>query len=162
MTKGGVMIGSTVSSRIARFAGKAVRVTISAKQSPRIVAAVAVEVASASVFQKTPQFTGPARQERPQILRSNSRSAMAAPTPRSPRGVNIWDSIVSTGQAVKMIMDATSIPTAPATKRSPLNSPRSASPSVSITRQPMKARLPPRPMPNCRSPSSPKRASSQG
>ena len=50
MTKGGVMIGRIVSSRIARFAGKPVRVTISAKHKPSVVAAVAVLGIWASTF----------------------------------------------------------------------------------------------------------------
>jgi hypothetical protein len=68
MTKGGVMMGSTVSRRMARLPGKAVRVTMRAKQRPSIVAAEAVKVARARVFQNTPQLTPPVRQPRPPDL----------------------------------------------------------------------------------------------
>ena len=156
------MIGSTVSSRSAFLARKPVRVAISAKATPSAVAAVAVVVASISVFQNTPQLTLAVTQDRPQILRSATRSTSAAGQARASRGVNICDSIVSTGQPVKMMIDPASSPTAPATKRSPLNRPRRASPSVNRNRKPVVARAPPRPMPNWRSPSSPKACSSHG
>ena len=42
MTKGGVMIGSSVRARSERFQRKFVRVTTNAKQSPRLVQVMAV------------------------------------------------------------------------------------------------------------------------
>ncbi len=55
MTKGGVMIGRTVSRRSGFLKRKPVRVTTSAKARPRQVQVVAVATPSIRVFQATPQ-----------------------------------------------------------------------------------------------------------
>ena len=66
-TNGGVMIGSTVSSRRPRLNGNPVRVATSAKARPSAVAPVAVQQARKNVRQATPQQP-PARQPRLQIF----------------------------------------------------------------------------------------------
>ena len=55
MTKGGVMIGSTVSTRSAPLKRKPVRVAISAKARPSAVVPTPTSTARNSVFQATPQ-----------------------------------------------------------------------------------------------------------
>ena len=68
ITNGGVMIGSTVSTRSARLARKSVRVAISAKARPSSVVPAPTRTASSSEFQATPQLTRLCRQASPQIL----------------------------------------------------------------------------------------------
>ncbi len=64
------MIGSTVSTRSARLAGKSLRVAIRAKASPSSVVPAPTRTASSSEFHATPQLTRLCRQASPQILRS--------------------------------------------------------------------------------------------
>lgn len=56
MTKGGVMIGSTVRMRSAGLAGNAVRVTTRAKQSPRAVVPTPTRTPRNTVFHATPHL----------------------------------------------------------------------------------------------------------
>ena len=134
MTKGGVMIGITVSRRSGFLKRKPVRVTISAKASPSSVAQDAVATASTMVFHATPQFERETTQARLHIFGANSLSIVAASSVWSAGAVKICPSSVSTGQTVKIAMDAIRMPTLAETNRSPPKRPFSASPSVVISR----------------------------
>ena len=57
MTKGGVMIGSTLMTRSTALYRNAVRAEISAKASPSIVDPAPTTMARNTVFQATPQRT---------------------------------------------------------------------------------------------------------
>ena len=81
MTKGGVMMGSTVSTRSVRLARKPVRVTTSANARPRIVVESPTSTAIHSEFQATPHVTDRARQSSPQMLdEKNFRTKRAGAT----------------------------------------------------------------------------------
>ena len=70
MTKGGVMIGRTVSRRSPFLKGRRIRVATSAKARPSKVVPVAVQIARKKVRHATPQPPAPIRQPRLQILGS--------------------------------------------------------------------------------------------
>ena len=72
MTKGGVMMGSTVSALSSAPWRKPVRVTISAKTRPSRVVTTPTSTARKSEFQATPQRGPPDRQPRPQRRSLNS------------------------------------------------------------------------------------------
>ena len=74
MTKGGVMIGNTLSRRSSRLARKPVRVAKRAKASPRTVVLTPTTMAIKREFQATPQLTLAVRQPTPQMSRLNSFS----------------------------------------------------------------------------------------
>ena len=72
MTKGGVMIGSTVSARRILPYLKPVRVTTSANTSPIAVVSRPTTIARNSEFQATPQRVPPVTQPVPHSLSLNS------------------------------------------------------------------------------------------
>src|SRR6185437_372060 len=67
ITNGGVMIGRIDSARKSGFIGNRVRNATRAKARPSSVVNTPTSVASATVFQATPQLRVPAMQSRPQI-----------------------------------------------------------------------------------------------
>jgi hypothetical protein len=161
MTKGGVMIGSTVRTRSTRFSGKFVRVAMSAKARPSAVVPMPTRVARKSVFQATPQRKVEVRQSRPQIERSANfaKKTPGAKAPASSR--TALARIVATGKKTKMAISATTRPIDETTKASPRHQPRAASPWQSSIRKARAVRAAPTPMPACRGPGAPNRAASQ-
>ena len=77
MTKGGVMIGRTDSTRRNFLNRKLVRVTTNANARPSAVQATAQAVARSSVFQATPHRVEPVMQDTPQIFSVNKRARNA-------------------------------------------------------------------------------------
>jgi len=155
MTKGGVTMGSTVSTRSVFLKAKEVRVTISAKARPSAVVPAPQPSARNSVFHATPQRPPPDRQRRLQIFsvdrRSSSSAGMKAPSPS-------WKACTRMrriGQAVNSTIDAATVVTAPATKASPPKAPRSASPMETSDSKAIRTSAPPAPSPTCRVSSSP-------
>ncbi len=147
MTKGGVMIGSTESTRSSFLCRNCVRVAISAKASPRPVQATAQATASASVFHATPQRVPPPMQPSPQILAVNKRS-VNAPREKPPSVPSTAESrILMTGKNVNTATSTATVTTLPATKPSPLKNPRKASPSANSIANAVMTSAAPRPMP---------------
>src|SRR5919106_1267401 len=128
ITNGGVMIGSTVSTRSGRFARKSVRVAISAKARPRRVVPAPTRVARDSEVPATPHPTLPCRQPSPQILSSNSLA-------RNTGGANLpslsWSALARiwvTGKKMNAATSAMISPIEPTTNTSPLIAPLAAMP----------------------------------
>ncbi len=143
------MIGSTISTRSSLFALKPVRVAISAKASPSEVQHVAVESASISVFQATPQRVPPVTQPRPQIF-SVDRRAWNADSENSPLLSSIAETrIRRTGKNVNTTTSDATATTLPATKASPLKKPRAASPSANSIANDATTSAAPSPTPYC-------------
>ena len=161
ITKGGVTIGSTVSTRSVFLKRKPVRVAISAKARPSTVVPAPQHSARNSVFHATPQRPPPDRQRRLQIFaaasRSSSSAGMKAPSP----SWKACDRMRRIGQAVKSRIEAATAVMAPATKASPPNAPRNARPIASSDSSATSTTAPPAPMPTCRLSISPNSASSQ-
>jgi hypothetical protein len=144
MTKGGVMMGSTVSTRNALVAENGVRVATSAKVRPSAVVLVPTRRPRNRVFQATPQPIADVRQSSPQISRLEN-FAQNSPGARAP--LLSWTAatrIRATGKKTKTTTSAITTPIPPATKRSPLKNPFDASPmqnsissAVTTTRAPM-------------------------
>ena len=134
MTKGGVMIGSTVRTRRARLKRKSVRVAISAKARPSAVVPMPTSVARNRVFQATPQRRFEVRQSRLQIegSRNFAKNAPGAKAPASSR--TALARIVVTGKNTKTAISATTRPIDETTKASPRHQPRAASPWQSSIR----------------------------
>ena len=81
MTNGGVMMGRTVRTRSPRLARKPVRVTTSAKASPRTVVESPTRTAIHREFHATPHVTDVVRQSRPQMVgEKNFRANTAGAT----------------------------------------------------------------------------------
>ncbi|HZJ71630.1 MAG TPA: hypothetical protein VFF36_11925, partial [Planctomycetota bacterium] len=78
ITNGGVITGSTASSRPTRRSGSRVRVTSRASASPSAVLPAAHSVASSSVFHAIPQLRAEPRQASVQIFSAVSRAPSAA------------------------------------------------------------------------------------
>ncbi len=88
MTKGGVMIGSTVSARSTRLPGMPVRRISRAKARPSRVVTTPPSTARSSVFQATPQLVPAVTQPRPQIEESKKRSKKAESARRPSASTN--------------------------------------------------------------------------
>ena len=134
ITKGGVMIGSTDSARRSGLAGNAVRVAISAKARPRTVVPAPTRTARNSVFQATPQRSGPSRQSRPQIDRFASLSRKTAGASAPPSSRTALESTVTTGQKTKTTTRPITRPIVLVRKASPFMKPRAARPWQRSTR----------------------------
>ena len=161
MTKGGVMIGSTVSMRSAPLRRKPVRVAISAKARPSTVEPTPTSTARNSVFQATPQRRPPARQSSPQTEVSVNLSRNAAGEKPPALSWKALARIVVTGKNTKIAISATTSAIEATTKTSPRHQARAASPWQSSIRKASPTSAAPKPMPPWRGPGAPKRSASQ-
>ena len=160
MTNGGVMMGRTVRTRSIRLARKPVRVTTSAKASPRTVVENPTSTAIHREFHATPHVTGPVRQSRPQMVGETNFRANTAGATLPASSWNALRRMVTTGKKMKAATSAITSPMAPTTNTSPLITPRAAIPRVSRNRNAAVTSTAPYPMPNCRSSRGPKVRSS--
>ena len=149
ITKGGVITGSVASRRSDRLKRNEVRVTTSANARPSAVHAVAVSVASSSVFQATPQRAAPPRQPSPHTFGAPKRSANAAGENEPALSSKAESSTFVTGKKVKSATRPVTATTLPVTKRSPLKRPCAARPSASNAAKVQVRSVAPSPIPGC-------------
>ncbi len=134
MTKGGVMIGRSVSTRSVCLWRKPVRTVRRAKARPIAVAPAPTRTARNTVFQATPQRTPVVTQPRPQMegLSSLSISNTGAQAPAL--SCSALASMVRIGKNTKSAISATTSAIAPTVKASPRQYPRAANPRAASIR----------------------------
>ena len=107
----------------------------------------AQRLARINVFHATPQRVLPVMHDIPQIFSVNSRLKNAASEKAPSLSCTAWMRIFNTGKNVKAVTSSVTVTTLPATNASPLNKPRSASPSENSIANAVATSVAPSPMP---------------